>query len=226
VNHLGWVAVKKRESACAKGTEIAFRINVDGKARQPRTIGQGLRKWGLLYLESFMTKIAEHTFSRLKVSTYSVVAGLLIGLYSSFYPPIDFSLGFLFFAWLAAAIVSTVFLHEAIHAGVAVLFGCKPIFGLRLPLVFVTFNERIPRGRFIAIALAPLIVLDAAFGILYSVEFLKVFSYFCLIINTLGSVGDLWIAFKLVPHERGTLIQDTKTGVEVWKRAPEILGGT
>lgn len=207
-----------------QGHGNCFRINVDGKPRQPLTIGQGLKKWGWLYLESFMTKIAEHTFSRLKVSTYSVVVGLLIGLYNSLYPPIDFSLGPPFFVWLAAAIVSTVFLHEATHASVAVLFGCKPIFGLRLPLVFVTFNERIPRGRFIAIALAPLIVLDAAFGILFAVEFLKMFSYFCLIINTLGSVGDLWIAFKLVPHERGILIQDIRTGVEVWEGAPEISG--
>lgn len=165
-----------------------------------------------------MTKIAEYTFSRIKVCAYSIIVGLLIGLYNSFFPPIDFTLSPVLLAWSAAAVVSIVLLHEAIHGSAALLFGFKPIFGLKAPLVYVTFEEKIPRRQFITIALAPLIVLNTAFGILFEVGLLKVFSYFCLIVNTLGSVGDLWIAVKLMPHESATLIRDTKTGVEVWRR--------
>jgi hypothetical protein len=163
-----------------------------------------------------MTKVAEHTFSRFKVSVYSIGIGLLIGIHNSIFHPIDLTFNAVVLISIGAAIVSIVVLHEAIHAAFAVLFGAQPVFGMKPPLVYVTFSEKIPRGRFIVIALAPLVVLDAAFVILFSFGVLKVFSYCCLIINTLGSVGDLWMAFKIFPHERGTLIQDTKTGIEVW----------
>jgi hypothetical protein len=165
-----------------------------------------------------MIKINEYQFSRNKAATgYAIIIGCLIGLINTLYPPIDFSLSWVFLGWLAAAIVSVVFLHEMIHGTAAVLLGYRPIFGFKLPLVYVTFNEKIPRGYFIIIALAPLVILDLLFGILFARGVLKVFSYFCLIINTLGAIGDMWITIKLVPQERGTLIQDTKSGIEVWK---------
>ena len=120
---------------------------------------------------------------------------------------------------LIAAIIFIVIVHESVHGSVALLFGFKPIFGLKIPLVHVTFTEKIQRGRFIVIALAPLVILNAVFGIFFAMNFIKVFSCFCLIINTLGSVGDIWMTVKLLPHEKGTLVQDTKTGIEVWKTA-------
>ena len=118
---------------------------------------------------------------------------------------------------LVASIIFIVIVHESVHGSVALLFGFKPIFGLKIPLVYVTFTKKIQRGRFIVIALAPLFILNAVFGIFFAMNFIKVFSYFCLIINTLGSVGDIWMTVKLLPHEKGTLVQDTKTGIEVWK---------
>jgi len=121
------------------------------------------------------------------------------------------------FVWLAAALVSIIILHESVHGGTAVLFGYKPIFGLKLPLVYITFTEKIPRDHFIVISLAPLVFLDLLFAILFFVGFLKIFSYFCLFINTLGATGDVWITLKLVKHERRTLVQDTKTGIIVWQ---------
>lgn len=167
-----------------------------------------------------MAKLGEHTFSRTKVSTYSLILGLLIGIYNSISPPIDFILSPALFALLAAAIISVIVLHEGVHGTVAATFGFNPIFGIKPPLVYVTFKERIPRGQFIVITLAPLVILDTVFVILYGIESIKIFSYFCLIINTLGSVGDLWIAVKLTRHERGTMIQDTKTGIELWEKEP------
>jgi hypothetical protein len=167
-----------------------------------------------------MIKINEYQFSRKAATGYAIIIGSLIGLINTLYAPIDFSLSWLFLGWLAAAIVSVVFLHEMIHGTAAVLIGYRPIFGFKLPLVYVTFNEKIPRGHFITIALAPLVILDLLFGVLFAMGVLKVFSYFCLIINTLGAIGDMWITIKLVPQERGTLIQDTKSGIEVWKMSP------
>jgi len=170
-------------------------------------------------MEQSVTKIAEHNISRTRVSAHSLFLGLLIGLYNSFYPSIDLTPDAAFFAWLAGAIVFVVFAHEAVHASVAKLLGFRPIFGLKLPLVYVTFKEKIPRGQFLLIVLGPLVILNAVFGIFFVSGFLKVFSYSCLIINTLGAAGDLWVTSKIIAHHPGTLIQDTKTGLEVWRKA-------
>lgn len=164
-----------------------------------------------------MIKIAEHTFSRKKAMGYALIIGVLIGLTNTIFLPIDFTFRSLLFVWLAAAAVSVIILHESVHGGTAVLFGFKPIFGFKPPLIYITFTEKIPRGLFIAISLAPLIVLNLMFGLLFAAGILKVFSYFCLFINTLGATGDVWITLKLVKHGRGTLVQDTKTGIIVWQ---------
>lgn len=166
-----------------------------------------------------MIKIAEYTFNRIKVSIYSIGVGILIGLYNTFYPPIDFSFSPEFFGLLIAAVIVIVILHEGVHGAIAVLYGLKPIFGLKLPLVYVTFTEKIQRGHFIAIALAPLLILNTIFGVFFAIGLFKVFSYFCLFINTLGAVGDVWMTMKLLPYEKETLVQDTKTGIELWKVA-------
>jgi hypothetical protein len=164
-----------------------------------------------------MVKIVDYTFSRTKISAYSIMVGLFIGVFNIKFPLIDFTMSATFLMWLVAAIISVVILHEGVHGLVAVLFGQRPLFGLKLPLVYVTFTGKIPRNQFIMVALAPLIILNVVFGTLFAMNSLKVFSFFCLIINTLGSVGDMWMTFKLLPHEGGTLVQDTKTGIEVWE---------
>ena len=39
----------------------------------------------------------------------------------------------------------------------------------------------------------------------------------CFEINTIGAIGDVWIVLKLLPARRGSLVQDTMTGVEIWR---------
>jgi len=163
-----------------------------------------------------MDKIAEYSISRPKVCFFALVAGIIIGLFNAMVPLIDFTPNVQFFLWLAAAMVTVVFLHEGIHGAVAVLFGHRPIFGFKPPLVYVTFTGKIPHGQFILIALAPLVVLDGLFALLFISGLLKTFTYFCFVINTLGAAGDVWILLKLLPQKRGTWVQDTKTGIEVW----------
>ena len=73
-----------------------------------------------------------------------------------------------------------------------------------------------PRGAFLLTALAPLVVLNAVFTVLLLGGILPAFSYLALLINTLGSIGDLWIVIKLAPHARSIFVKDTMTGIEVW----------
>ncbi len=117
---------------------------------------------------------------------------------------------------LVIAVVVTAVLHEGVHGAVAKAFGHNPRFGFKPPLVYVTFDSKVPRGAFILVALAPLVVLDIAFGALVLGGVFPVVAYMCLSVNTIGAVGDVWITLKLIPQPRGSMVQDTKTGIEVW----------
>jgi hypothetical protein len=66
------------------------------------------------------------------------------------------------------------------------------------------------------VAIAPFVVLNLLFGFLYTRGILKLLSNFSLVINSIGSVADLWILLKLIGAPKGALVQDTKTGFEVW----------
>ncbi len=162
-----------------------------------------------------LKKVSEFTLPRKAVYGLCIVMGILAGIVNSFLH-MDFTLRLSLVGWLLAAIVIVVSLHEGIHGAVAALFGHDPVFGFKPPLVYITFTSKIPRNHFILVALAPLIVLDLVFGLLYARDLLKLFSNFCFTINTIGAVGDLWIAAKLLGASKGTVVQDTKTGFEVW----------
>lgn len=163
-----------------------------------------------------MTKIAEHHVPRRRLYLIIILMGLPCGAANAFLD-VDLTLRPALFGWFGAAILAVVLLHEGVHGAVAAVFGHKPLFGVRLPFVYVTFARKIPRGQFMMIALAPLIVLDLLFGALYATGILKLLSNLCFMINTLGAAGDVWISLKLIPYERGILVQDTKDGVEVWQ---------
>lgn len=108
-----------------------------------------------------------------------------------------------------------------LHGAVGLALGHRPIFGVEPPLVFTTFRPKIPRTHLLVIALAPLIILDAAFVVFYTLGVWRLFMNLCFAVKTIGAVGDVWIALNLVRHGPHTLIQDTKTGVKVWEdRAP------
>ena len=164
-----------------------------------------------------MIRVAKHIYSRKKLFAYGTCVGVLAGMFNACFPLIDFRIRTSFFGWLVAAVVAIIFLHEGVHGVVAVLYGHRPIFGIKPPYFYTTFIEKVPRGHFLVITLAPLVVLNIIFIALFAFGFLKVFTYFCLLVNTIGSLGDIWIILKLSRHDRKTLIQDTKNGIEVWK---------
>ncbi|MGD8765831.1 MAG: DUF3267 domain-containing protein [Desulfobacteraceae bacterium] len=164
-----------------------------------------------------MIKVGEHRMPRNKAYVFSSIGGAVIGLYSSIYTPVDLTLDAGLLLSFALAFTSIIILHEAIHGIVAVIFGFKPLFGHKFPTVYVIFEEKIPREQFMITAMAPFIILNAVFGILFAGGIFKIFCFMCLILNTIGSVGDLWLTFKLFSHESGTIVQDLKTGIAVYK---------
>ncbi len=166
-----------------------------------------------------MTKVGEHSMPRSKAFVFSIVGGAVIGLYISIYSPVDLTLdaSLLLLLLFAVAFTSIIILHESIHGIVAILFGFKPLFGHKFPAVYVTFEEKIPRDQFMITAIAPLVILNGAFGLLFAGGIIKIFCFMCLILNTTGSIGDLWLTFKLLSHESGTIVEDLRTGIQVYK---------
>jgi hypothetical protein len=166
--------------------------------------------------EKPLVMVAEYTFPRWKAVVYGVLVGLLIG-YGNTFLEVDFTLrADLLVPVVIVAIVVVVVVHEGLHGGVGMLLGHRPVFGLEPPLVYTTYKEKIPRDHLIAIALAPLIVIDIVCIALYWVGVLRLFAVICFAVNTIGALGDVWIVLKISRHTRESLIQDTKTGVQVW----------
>lgn len=163
-----------------------------------------------------LVMVAEYTFPRWKAVVYGVLVGLLIG-YGNTFLEVDFTLrADLLVALVIVAIVIVVVVHEGLHGGVGMLLGHRPVFGLEPPLVYTTYKEKIPRDHLIAIALAPLVLIDTICIALYALDLLRLFAVLCFAVNTIGALGDVWIVLKISRHPRDSLIQDTKTGVQVW----------
>jgi len=118
--------------------------------------------------------------------------------------------------WLLSSLLLVMVLHEAFHGATASLLGHKPLFGLKPPLVYITFASKIPRNHFILVAVAPLVLLDILFILMYAQGVLTLFCDFCFMSTTIGAVGDIWIVLTLLHMPKQSLILDTKTGFEVW----------
>jgi len=159
--------------------------------------------------------VASYELPRNKATIVGVVLGIAIGVGNTrldlVWPSTLEILG-----WLFAALVVVLLLHEGLHGLVGKLTGYRPIFGVQPPLVFTTFEERITRNHLIAIALAPLIVLDIAAIALYQTGSLRLFANLCFTVNTIGALGDMWIVSRLLRHDASVWVQDTKSGVEIW----------
>jgi hypothetical protein len=144
-----------------------------------------------------------------------VALGVLAGFVNSLLD-IDTSFTSSLPGWLVASIVVVVLLHEGTHASVAALLGHKPLVGLKPPLVYVNLTKKVPRVHFVMVTIAPSVVLDTLFVLVYAGGRFKLFCDLSFIINTIGSMGDMWVVLKLVRAPKGSLIQDTETGFEVW----------
>jgi hypothetical protein len=162
-----------------------------------------------------LKKVADCTPPRSFLYGVGIAAGVVAGFANSLLD-IDMSLKPSLFGWALASVIVVVALHEGTHGAVAALLGHKPLFGLRPPLIYITFKGKLPRGHLMVVAIAPFVVLNLLFGFLYSRGALKLFCDLCLIINSIGSAADIWVVLKLIGAPKGAWIQDTKTGFEVW----------
>ena len=122
------------------------------------------------------------------------------------------------------AFLSVLPLHELVHAAFVRLFGGRPRFGAGfkggMPYLYVTDpGRRFSRDRFLAVALAPLVLIDAAALALLVWNPAWSWTAPALVANTSGAVGDLWVAAALVRFPRWAQVEDRKLGFAVWPSA-------
>ncbi len=157
-----------------------------------------------------------HVFNRNAAMIVGVVVGVGIGTGNAM-------LGVLFPSWLATlgllglSLAVVLLLHEGLHGLSGKVLGYAPIFGVEPPLVFTTFNEKIRRTHLVIIALAPLVILDAAFIATYAFGPWQTFWNLCFTVNTIGAIGDCWISWKVIGHPADTWFLDTKSGTQAWR---------
>jgi hypothetical protein len=120
------------------------------------------------------------------------------------------------------AVAVTIVLHELVHAAVIRLYGGDVTYGVGVaqfvvPYAYVTSTYRFARNEFVAVALAPLVVLTAVgvpLLVLLDVPWLVV----PLATNASGAVGDLWMAGLLLRYPPHVVVDDHTTGLRVFGR--------
>ena len=115
-------------------------------------------------------------------------------------------------------VLVTITVHELIHGAAYRLLGYRVDYGVSVYLIAAyagAFGQWIRRNHLIVTALAPLFVLTGLLFPLLAVQNhgVVLIAFTALIINTAGSVGDLYLVWRLSGMPRATLIYavDIKT---------------
>ena len=121
-----------------------------------------------------------------------------------------------------ALIAAVTVLHEGIHAAVIRHYGGDVSFGVGvahfvLPYAYVTTSEHLRRDQFLAVALAPLVVITLV-GVPLMVALESSLLVYPLTFNAAGAVGDLWLVALLLRHPPGVVVEDSKTGLKIYAR--------
>ncbi len=131
------------------------------------------------------------------------------------------NLGEFFIPLVLGVFVAHIVLHEGVHGALFRVFGGKPRFGVKLagrffPVAFyATSGAPVLRNQYLLVMLAPFLLLTPAFlltGILANADIAITLAILATAMNASGSVGDLFMAWKIRRHSRETLYEDTENG--------------
>jgi hypothetical protein len=121
---------------------------------------------------------------------------------------------------LIAVFAAMIVVHELVHGVFFWIFTrSRPVFGLRGWYAFAAApGWFLPRGQYLIITLAPFVTLSLLGMLLMAI--LPVMTAATALImtafNATSSVGDLWIAFRLVGQRRPVIVEDLGDGVNFY----------
>jgi hypothetical protein len=125
--------------------------------------------------------------------------------------------------WLVISVVGYCLmlpLHELLHGAAFLLWGGKPYFGAKLPYALYcgAKNQLFRRNQYLAVGLAPLVVITLA-GIIVTLVAPVVAAYALAVTvgNVSGAAGDAWSVARMLRLPANTLVEDTEVGYRVWE---------
>lgn len=118
-------------------------------------------------------------------------------------------------------LVVTFGLHEALHGLAIRWYGHKPRFGIALEkgvMYATTDNALFPRNQFIAVALAPLVVMTLLGMILmvFLPDRLAYYAGLIVVLNAAGAIGDLWMTAEVLRYPPDTLVRDEADSIRIY----------
>lgn len=136
-----------------------------------------------------------------------------------FRPVADISIPWLL--GVIGVIVIVLPLHELIHGLVIIAFGYRARFGMKLSkgvLYATAENALFPRDYYIAVALAPLVVITLLAMLLMAItpSTLSYYIGIAAVLNAGGAIGDLWTMAALRHYPRSALVRDEADGFRVY----------
>jgi hypothetical protein len=126
----------------------------------------------------------------------------------------------LFILSLLSSTAIAILMHELIHGAFFWIFSrSRPNFGIRTGYAYAAApGWFFPRWQYVAIGLAPLVLMSVAGMILVAVApiiFLP-FIVFGMIVNAGGAAGDMWIVYKVIRERGNLLIEDLGDGFNMY----------
>jgi hypothetical protein len=164
-----------------------------------------------------MEKVASISVNRRAALGMAMCVGVGFGLYNTYWPTVDVSITPGLVVWLVLSIPLTAVCHELVHGLTARVFGYRPQYGFKPPMVYITFSELVTALHYKLIALAPFVILSGACIALLVHDALSQLAYLCLMVNVMGSVADLWAVARLLFRNRGYVVRDTKAGFDLYR---------
>ena len=122
--------------------------------------------------------------------------------------------------YMIIGFVVSIGLHELIHGAFFWIYSrSRPSFGFRGGYAYAAApGWFFPRGQYLVIALAPLVILSILGMALVAVVPAGALAaiLFGMVANASGAVGDMWIAFKVIRERREILIEDLGDGMNFY----------
>ena len=126
------------------------------------------------------------------------------------------------------ATISTIMLHELIHATVLRVYGYQVSFGIVWQLLVAyaaAFRQLQRRDHALVTTLAPIVLLTAVMLPLLAApnHYIVIVAFVVLLTNTAGAVGDLYLTWRLLCLPRQSLLYDVDpTQVMIFVPLPQM----
>ena len=131
----------------------------------------------------------------------------------------DYTPRFTLFNIVFGALLITVLLplvHEALHGLAAMLCGARPSYGIGAGFAYTTFREPVGQRAYLAIGLTPLVIITLG-CVVWAARWDAGANWllFFAAVNAGGSIGDLWMAWRIVQQPRSAIFFDLADGFAV-----------